>query len=483
MDTGEANMPNSPTPSGLGLLDKAVVDKGLVSNKIDAFWESMTQSANPQPSCHPSFPRARFERVHTNGDWPSCNAELYNQPHPRTMTLAPTSAPLERREQPQHGRLADDKHNQLQVKESRTSKPGVKGLKYLWEIKGQSQIDRSNLQQHPAASSPTVPSLVQGNRPYVQSIRTTMHGVSNSLQSRTTNQGAENSSGSSQDHGGYLDSRINPSEPDRDADSSTLLNYSPTNIRRPKRIAIPVINLRSLSSQNLPSESSNAKNQCSKGTFEVQEKDFEPLTYSNSVKPCPSKTLSTPSAHSTLVSSTPRRGWATESRIPRRFDHQKGARRPRRPSLNETSTTEYHSLDSTGPPEPIVNVQPQITPTRNDKASVTGRPVRMLHYDDNRFSATPALPGTHDAATQTDSLNEHDLEETSSLWFDSESVAERQGLRLSHQRRSKPVRLERRLGRRPGIRKVQVIVSLDGATDLMMDARLKRKPRRRGSHS
>ncbi|KAL8835247.1 MAG: hypothetical protein Q9205_002652 [Flavoplaca limonia] len=477
-------MPDSPTPSGLGLLNKAVIDKGLVSNTIDAYWKGMAQPANPQPSYHPSFPRARFERVHTNGDWPSYNAELYNQAHPRTMTLAPTSA-LERREQPQHGRLEDGKHNQLQVKESRTGKPGVKGLKYLWEIKGQSQIDRSNLQQHPAASSPTVPPPVQGNRPYVQNNRTTTHGVSDSLQSRTTNQGTENSSESSQDREGYLDLRINPSEPDREADISKLFDYSPPNIRRPKRIAIPVINLRSLSSQHLPSESSNANNQCSKGTFEVQEKDFGPLTYSNSVKPCPSKTLSTPSTHSTLVSSTPRRGWATESRIPRWSDHQKGARRPRRPSLNETSTTasEYHSLDSTGLPEPILNVQPQITPTGNEMASAIGRPVRMFQYDDNRFSGTPGLLGTHDAATQTDSLNEHDLEDTSSLWSESESVAERQGHRLSHQRRSKPVRLERRLGRRPGIRKVQVIVSLDGATDLMMDARLKRKPRRRGSHT
>ncbi|KAI4277881.1 MAG: hypothetical protein LQ337_001427 [Flavoplaca oasis] len=400
------------------------------------------------------------------------------------MTLAPTSS-LERREQSQHGRLEDDRHNQLQVKESRTRKAGVKGLKYLWEIKGQSQTNRSNMQQHPAASSPTVPPTVKGNRPYVQNNRTTTHGVLDSLLTRTTNQVTEDSSGSSQDREGYLDSRINPSEPDQEADNFKLFNHSPSNIRRPKRIAIPVINLRSLSSQHLPSEGSNTNNQCSKGIFEVQEKDFEPLTYSNSVKPCPSKTLFTPSTHSTLVSSSPRRGWATESRIPRWFDHQTGARRPRRPSLNETSTTasEYHSLDSTGPPEPILNVQPQITPTRNDKASVAGRSVKMLQYDDNRFLATPGLPGTHDAATQTDSLNEHDLEETSSLWSESESVAEHQGHRLSHQRRSKPVRLERRLGRRPGIRKVQVIVSLDGATDLMMDARLKRKPRGRGSHS
>ncbi|KAI4283036.1 MAG: hypothetical protein L6R38_002479 [Xanthoria sp. 2 TBL-2021] len=475
MDIRNSHPSKSPTPSGRALTNEAVVDTGLVSTRIDAFRKGIAKSGDSHPSYPFLFPRTRFERVQTHGDWPSYNADLYNQPHARTMSLAPTST-LERGNQPQREQREGDKHAELQVKESRSCKPGVTGLKHLWESKRQSQIADSALQHTSATSSPTTPSVGEWNPPYVEDHRTRTRELPNSLPSRTPELVAEDVSSSSRKGKGSSDR----SEQSLEADSSKLSSCSRSSIRHPKSIAIPVMKIRSLPSRHLPSRGSNRTDQSSEGAFEVQDQRNAPLAFSTDADSCRPNTRPTSSTRSTPPSSTPRRGWLMESRIPPGFDPQRRPCGSRDQSLDQTSTTasEYHSMDVT---EPLMSAQTQNNLSRDDKDSVA-ETARILQYDD-RNPAAPRLSGTRDAATQTDLLNERDLEETSSLWSESGSVAERQGRHLSHHRSSKPVRLERRLGRRPGIRKVQVIVSLDGATDLVMDARLKWKRKKGGSRS
>ncbi|KAL8929601.1 MAG: hypothetical protein Q9172_000397 [Xanthocarpia lactea] len=140
-----------------------------------------------------------------------------------------------------------------------------------------------------------------------------------------------------------------------------------------------------------------------------------------------------------------------------------------------TSSSEYHSMDHA---EPMFQ-----TPRRNaqtsaaDKGSTTAETARTVEHNDDGNPPAPRLSGTRDVAVQTEFFHERDLGESSSVWSGSQSVAERQEQQLSHHHGSKPVCLERRLGRRLGMRTVQVIVSLDGADDLVIDARLKRKRR------
>lgn len=480
MDIRNSRPSNSPTPSGRALPNEAVVDTGLVSTRIDAFRKGIAKSGDSHPSYPPSFPHARFERVQTQGDWPSYNADLYNQPHARTMSLAPTS-PLERGNQPHRERREGNKHDELQVNESGSCKPGVTGLKHLWESKRQSQTAGSALQHTSATSSPTTPSVGERNPPYVDNHRTRTYGLPNSLPSRTPELEAEGVSSSSRKGNGSSKTEVDRSEQSLEADSSKLSSCSRSSVRQPKSIAIPVMNIRSLPSQHLPSRGSNRTDQSSEAAFEVQDQRNAPPTFSTDADFCRPNNRPTSSSRSTPLSSTPQRGWLMESRIPPGFDPQRRPCGSRDQSLDQTSTTasEYHSMDLT---EPLMSAQTQNNPSRDDRGSVA-ETASLLHQNNDRNTAAPRLSGTKDAATQTDSLNERDLEETSSLWSESGSVAERQGLQLSHHRSSKPVRLERRLGRRPGIRKVQMIVSLDGATDLVMYARLKRKRRKGGSRS
>lgn len=124
-----------------------------------------------------------------------------------------------------------------------------------------------------------------------------------------------------------------------------------------------------------------------------------------------------------------------------------------------TSSSEYHSMDQAKPASG--DSQEGSPATRNAKASER----------DMQGSAALESSGVLDAATQTDTLN-GDAEKTGSGWSDRESIAWHRETMTSHQV-SRPVGLERRL-RRPAVRKVQVIISLDGATDYVTDARSRR---------
>ncbi|KAL8631503.1 hypothetical protein Q9189_002721 [Teloschistes chrysophthalmus] len=121
----------------------------------------------------------------------------------------------------------------------------------------------------------------------------------------------------------------------------------------------------------------------------------------------------------------------------------------RSPSTKEhlTSSSEYNSLGSTG--------------SRRRQASPNGN-LKTLEQGVTE-------PSMVDAATQTASMD-HNWEETTSQRSENAPGARHNRQGVFH-RVSRPIRLERKL-RRPTMRKVQVIVSLDGATDLAMNARL-----------
>ncbi|KAL8694426.1 MAG: hypothetical protein Q9218_000918 [Villophora microphyllina] len=119
------------------------------------------------------------------------------------------------------------------------------------------------------------------------------------------------------------------------------------------------------------------------------------------------------------------------------------------PSTEEhlTASSEYYSLGSTGVESTQASSQANLKWTEQD----TTEPVMF------------------NAATQTDTMD-HGSAETRSQWSETVSGAEHNRQGVFH-RVARPIRLERRL-RRATVRKVQVIVSLDGATDLALNAQV-----------
>ena len=131
------------------------------------------------------------------------------------------------------------------------------------------------------------------------------------------------------------------------------------------------------------------------------------------------------------------------------------------PSMHTTSTSssEYYSMDQSKP----ANGGEQTERWAWEDASAQ----RRIKQD----KVAPKMPSGVDAATQTDIVDQN-AGETVSRSSDKDSIAQ-QGRQQIYHRVSRPIRLERRL-RRPTVRKVQVIISLDGATDLVVDAKLRR---------
>ncbi len=483
---------NSPTPSsvsGRNLPDDAVVDKGFVSTRIDTYGKSIAKSGEPHPSYPPSFPRARFERVQTHGDWPSYNADLYNQPHPRTLSLAPTST-FDVGDRSQHEQQEYNMHDKHQVKGDPSSSLRVAGLKYLWESKGQSQNAANASQQTSAASSLTTPSIGDWSSPHVENNRTRADesalelAAINSLQSQPVNVENGELSGSSQNLQGYSKVRHHQDGQSLEAGPPKASGSPQPKSRRKRDAKIPTEKTQSLQARHLPSRGSSGITPSSNRTSKTQKTPIEPLTlFSTDADSCHPSNRFTSSSHSTPQPPTPRRSVSMkqrhhhERRIPKEFDHTTHARISSDHSMDSTSTSssEYHSMDHA---EPMFQTRRENTLTSTaDKGSTIAETARTLEHNDDRNPSAPRLSCTRDVAVQTDSFHERDLGESSSVWSGSQSVVERQEQQLSHHHGSKPVRLERRLGRRPGIRTVQVIVSLDGADDLVVDARLKRKRR------
>lgn len=130
---------NSPTPSGTGErsslsgIPRARVAKGLVSARIREYQKHLWRQGDARPAYPPSFPRARFEKVQTQRNWPYYNADLYNQQHPRTMSLAIDAFPYT--ENVLQGRQQD--HNKPHSAPRASRAPRVTNLLRLWESKAE----------------------------------------------------------------------------------------------------------------------------------------------------------------------------------------------------------------------------------------------------------------------------------------------------------------------------------------------------------
>ncbi|KAL8798767.1 MAG: hypothetical protein Q9182_006404 [Xanthomendoza sp. 2 TL-2023] len=427
---------------------------GFVSARRDALQKKPAASRNSPSPYPPAFPRARLERVQTYGDWPVHNAALYNQPHPRTMTLAPHPG-LEKVTSSQHQHQEYITQEDLQVKSPPSRNLGVTGLKHLWESKGRSYNPFAALQHGSATSSCEGNSVGDQQSSSFAHIRTTtrdppkrtvlpdshrehhlMWGTKDLSDGPEMTNGSSN--GSSEAEGHRLETSLDTDEPS---------NPSAQEAGRPSN------KVSSLPDRKEPSINPDH-------------------SYYPDVRPLPRATapaaLTPRRSMSTKPKGTPKR---TEPRFALNLQSFQKRCELCNPSSDETSTssTEYHSMDQV---EHASTARTHDNHWRNEEGSSAG-PAPTLEHD-MQAPAAPYQSSTLDAATQTDLLDEYDLAETSSFWSESELGAERQRHRMSHDHTSKPIRLVRRM-RRQAVRKVQVVVSLDGATELVMGARLRRK--------
>lgn len=109
--------------------------KGLVSTRLHAYQVHAQQADDVAPAYPPSFPRARFTRVQTQGGWPSHNADLYNQEHPRTMSLACESSQYDTNIS--QGRQYEyTARGESQARSITSNGPRVTNLLHLWESQG-----------------------------------------------------------------------------------------------------------------------------------------------------------------------------------------------------------------------------------------------------------------------------------------------------------------------------------------------------------
>ncbi|KAL8813605.1 MAG: hypothetical protein Q9223_000247 [Gallowayella weberi] len=435
---------------------------GVVSARRDAFQKEPAASRKTPSPYPPAFPRARFERVQIYGDWPAHNAALYNQPHPRTMTLAPNPGP-EKATPSQHQHQEYIMQEDPQIKSPPPRNLGVTGLKHLWESKGRSYNPFAALQQGSATSSCDADSVGDHQSSTSAPIRTTRPDPLNKIISLDSHRvhhlthGTKDLSDGPQMANGSSN-RSSKAEHHR---FETSLDTDEPSDPSPQDAGRPSDKMPSLPDREEPSISPDH-------------------SYYPDVRPLPRATAPSPLTPGRTMSmepeSTPKR---TEPRFaPNLQSFQKEYELCNPPSADTSiSSTEYHSMDQV---KPAPTARTQDNHWRNEKGSSAG-PAPTLEHD-LHTSAAPDQPSTLDAATQTDSLDEDDFAETSSIWSESELVAERQGHRMSHDHTSKPIRLERRM-RRPAVRKVQVIVSFDGATELVVGARLRRKRGERSSEA
>ena len=116
------------------ITDRDLIASGFVSSRVASYQREADRSAEPSSPYPPSFPHARFERVWTFGRMPWYNAALYNQPHPRTMTLAPV--PDLHQEDIRNERDGILSHGQLDMRPLAIRSPGMAHLMHLWEAQG-----------------------------------------------------------------------------------------------------------------------------------------------------------------------------------------------------------------------------------------------------------------------------------------------------------------------------------------------------------
>ncbi|KAL8973155.1 MAG: hypothetical protein Q9183_000118 [Haloplaca sp. 2 TL-2023] len=126
--------------------DRDLIASGIVSSRVASYQREAKRSAEPSSPYPPSFPHARFERVWTFGHMPRYNAALYDQPHPRTMTLAP--APDLHQEAMREEPDGTPSHGQLDMGPLAVRSPGMARLMHLWEAQRGTSKEVPSLVDH-----------------------------------------------------------------------------------------------------------------------------------------------------------------------------------------------------------------------------------------------------------------------------------------------------------------------------------------------
>lgn len=157
---------NSPTAFGSGEpslnseLPWERATKGLVSARIEAYGKHVQQQGNVAHMYPQSHPQARFERVQTQGGWPSYHADLYKQEHPRTMSLA-SNASRYNTNVLQGRRHEYVDRAEYPARSSAFNSPRITNLLHLWESKAQTHHALYAPQPSHNASSGTSLALVE----------------------------------------------------------------------------------------------------------------------------------------------------------------------------------------------------------------------------------------------------------------------------------------------------------------------------------
>ncbi|KAL9590603.1 MAG: hypothetical protein Q9203_000590 [Teloschistes exilis] len=118
----------------LGKTGRDLIADGLVSSRAQIYGKKSSQQED-RHNTDPHLPLTRFQRVQTYGEWPSQNASLYNQPHPRTMTLSPNLTTHKKSTAQQQKPGASPSHD-VERRRSTARSPGLARLMNLWESKG-----------------------------------------------------------------------------------------------------------------------------------------------------------------------------------------------------------------------------------------------------------------------------------------------------------------------------------------------------------
>ncbi|KAL8921300.1 MAG: hypothetical protein Q9208_005773 [Pyrenodesmia sp. 3 TL-2023] len=602
MDSKRSHPSNSTAAFGIGERSPPCENpsgrilKGLVSARIDAYRAQSQRQGNVGPAYPPSFPRARFERVQTKGDWPSHDANRYHHQHSRTMTLATDASifPDDRTSTIQHSSKNHDAQSERQAAPKAVRTQNISNLLHMWESRGGSEDLLGAPQTLMAASFPNDPSeaeepplrkddsprmalttveahVAQSPTQFPQPINTMLshsRTLLNVEQARESQRYATQSSSSgrySRTHSmksventelgnGAKKSDVRPVE---DADRKLAFKDSVrthANLDEPPTAAS---GMRSAGAQNdsdkriaslYPTDqgsqardvrleggiragysSSDGVNTISRrGRSIVRQGRFagssagrlddkvQPLHEQRSgsrdwqaYRTNTSRSRDTPRwdnhelststtssllpghhrtrlAHGTFYggatgfvsnsagtcpaspSARDRRWWKpAQSEVHVDPASKRGSAEQEHPHgalkhTDSTSSLGYYSYE-----------QSKLGSAELHGASPIARIAGTREHGDHKPTPRAAL-GFLDAATQTEAAD-HIRTASASVWTDSESIA-RRTRRNVYSRVSRPVRLERRL-RRPATRRIQVIVTLDGATDWLADARYSTKGR------
>lgn len=594
---------HSNSPLSLSIAERSLpiksprdqVTKGLVSARIEAYRKQSQRQGNVSHAYPPSFPRARFEEVQTQGNWTSYNAALYNQEHPRTMSLATDASPYTK-DISQGSQQNRDAPSQPQAAPTALRPRKVMNLLHQWEDKA-GKYDAVNALHPRRAASPRNRSFVAEQPPVNEAYACKTAATQKEVQVPCPKTSAQERVGTSLPRSNILRkekmeqqpgpfenkalpfamsntnnvakyersgtvhacSRQSTSHPDKSTAESTCALLEAYEVILPPdkshTIASSVSFSQARHEANEPSsdpepiykDRRSLENQLIEGTIACSPNLDAAVGFSRR-----GRSMIRQGRHAGNLTDRPDGGIQTpaerrrvlEETYPQSTSLLGPHNTPRTRGVRQRSPSANSKVPSTRSPSSLFHGQTPDHRTRLAHEAFYCRPTELPSNSAYTFSGSPptqswqgldfgrnrsgsaiairsaakahttsnpsseyysfeqSKPGSAeyheessnsrateaplyrtedlaalgtscvlDAATQTDTV-EHLPAETTSGWSDSESMAPRRERRAYH-RVPTSARLKRRPGR-PTVRKVQVIVSLDGATDLVMDARVRR---------